>query len=55
LIAEQYGELDAAAKIYRRVGKPKFEYPGTSYVLAQQRAAALRNFSNASSEKRALP
>ena len=41
LIAEQYGELDAAAKMYGRVEKPKFEYPGTSYVIAQQRVAAL--------------
>jgi hypothetical protein len=41
LIAEQYGIADAAGKMYRRVEKPEFEYPGSSYMLAQQHLAAL--------------
>lgn len=40
-IAEQYGVFDAAEAMYRRVEKPKFDYPGTSYVIAQQRLAGL--------------
>jgi len=43
LIAEQYGVLDAAEKMYSRVEKPKVEYPGTSYVIAQQHLARLRD------------
>ena len=42
LIAEQYGEFEAAAKMFARTEKPKSEYPGTSYALAQQHLAALR-------------
>jgi len=40
LIAEQYGEYEAAASMYSRMEKPKVEYPGTSYVLAQQHLGA---------------
>lgn len=40
-IAEQYGVFDAAEAMYRRVEKPQFDYPGTSYVIAQQRLAGL--------------
>ena len=50
LIAEQYGELDAATKMYGRVEKGKFEYPGTSYSLAQQHVAALPKIANASAK-----
>jgi tetratricopeptide (TPR) repeat protein len=46
LIAEQYGVLGAAEKMYGRVEKSKFDYPGTSYAIAQRHLAALR--SNAS-------
>ncbi len=41
-IAEQYGEIEAARTMYARVEKPESEYPGSSYVLAQQRLAALK-------------
>ena len=40
-IAEQYGESDAAKAMYSRVEKPKLEYPGSSYVIAQQRLSVL--------------
>ncbi|HXJ17102.1 MAG TPA: hypothetical protein VNM68_07865, partial [Candidatus Polarisedimenticolia bacterium] len=40
LIAEQYGEYDAARKIYSRVEKPKTETPGSSYELSQAHMAA---------------
>lgn len=36
LIAEQYGVLDAAEKMYSRVEKPKGDYAGASYAIAQQ-------------------
>jgi len=42
LIAEHYGVLDAAEKMYSRVEKPKLDYPGTSYVIAQQHLTVLR-------------
>ncbi|HKF23313.1 MAG TPA: DUF3857 domain-containing protein [Candidatus Angelobacter sp.] len=42
-IAEQYGENDAARVMYGRVEKPKIEYPGTSYSMAQQRLAAIKS------------
>jgi tetratricopeptide (TPR) repeat protein len=42
LIAEQYGVIDAAEKMYSRVEKPKLDYPGTSYVIAQQHLTNLR-------------
>ena len=42
LIAEQYGVSDAAAKMYARVEKPKFDYPATTYAIAQQHLAALQ-------------
>jgi tetratricopeptide (TPR) repeat protein len=41
LIAEQYGEVEAAAKMYSQVEKPKFEYPGSSYACAQKHLAEL--------------
>ncbi|HEX9111991.1 MAG TPA: hypothetical protein VF845_10970 [Terriglobales bacterium] len=40
-IAEQYGVFDAAEAMYRRVEKPKRDYPCSSYAIAQQRLAAL--------------
>jgi hypothetical protein len=43
LVAEQFGELEAAATMYSRVEKPKADYPGASYDLAQQRRAELRH------------
>jgi len=43
LIAEQYGVTDAAGKILARVEKPKREYPGSSYMLAQQHLANLKS------------
>lgn len=46
LIAEQYGEFEAAAKMYTRVEKPKFDSPGASYAIAQQHLAALRGTAN---------
>jgi tetratricopeptide (TPR) repeat protein len=46
LIAEQYGVLDAAQKMYQRVEKPKTDYPGATYGIAQERLAALRGDSN---------
>jgi len=43
LIAEQYGVLDAAGKMYSRVEKPTVDYSGTSsYIIAQQHLATLR-------------
>ena len=39
MIAEQYGVLDAAETMYRRVEKPKDDSPGSSYSIAQQRLA----------------
>jgi tetratricopeptide (TPR) repeat protein len=43
LIAEQYGVVEAAENLYKRVEKPVVEYPGSSYVLAQQHLAALHS------------
>ena len=43
LIAEQYGAADAARKMFARVEKPKTDYPASSYVLAQQHLANLKN------------
>ena len=48
MIAEQYGVLDAAEKMYSRVEKPKVDYPGTSYVLARQHLAVLRGTASSS-------
>ena len=44
LIAEQYGERDAALADYARVTKPKraVEIPESSYYLAQVRLRVLR-------------
>ena len=41
LIAEQYGIVDAAGTMYRRVEKSKFEAPGSNYAIAQQHLAQL--------------
>ena len=42
LIAEQYGVLDAAEKMYERVEKPKLEFPDAkTHAIAQHRLAAL--------------
>lgn len=43
LIAEQYGELEAAAKLYSREPKPKTDTPGSTYTLAQKHLAALHS------------
>jgi len=43
LIAEQYGILDAAQKMFGRVEKPEMEYPASSYALAQKHLADLKN------------
>lgn len=50
VIAEQYGVVDAAAKMYGRVEKPKVDYPGTSYVIAQEHLAALRGIGDSSAK-----
>jgi tetratricopeptide (TPR) repeat protein len=42
-IAEQYGEPEAARAMYSRMERPKVEHPNSSYTLAQQRLAQLRN------------
>jgi len=49
-IAEQYGENTAASVMYGRVDKPKMEYPGTSYSMAQQRLLALKNATSAAAK-----
>jgi tetratricopeptide (TPR) repeat protein len=41
LIAEQYGVLDAADKMYSRVDKQKPDVPGSSFVIAQRHREAL--------------
>jgi len=41
LIAEQYGELAAAAQMFDRVGRSDLDTPGTPYSLAQQHLAEL--------------
>ena len=43
LIAEQYGQTDAAQEMFARVEKPKMEFPAATYDLAQGHLAALRN------------
>ena len=50
LIAEQYGEFDAARKMYGRVEKSKVDYPGATYVLAQRHLDALRTAGNVSAK-----
>ena len=50
LVAEQYGVLDAAEKMYSRVEKPKVDYPGTSYVIARQHLTMLRGSANNSAK-----
>ncbi|HKW74795.1 MAG TPA: hypothetical protein VJN64_04660 [Terriglobales bacterium] len=47
-IAEQYGELSAAQKMFARMEKPTSIFPGASYDLAQQRIVALKNSSGVS-------
>lgn len=46
MIAEQYGEHDAALSMYGRVEKNSSEYPGTTYKLAQIHMNALKGSSN---------
>jgi tetratricopeptide (TPR) repeat protein len=46
LIAEQYGVLDAAEKMYERVEKPADELPDSAYVIAQKRIAEFRKNAN---------
>jgi len=46
LIAEQYGIVDAAGTMYRRVEKSKFEAPGSNYAIAQQHLAQLAKGEN---------
>ncbi|HLJ90893.1 MAG TPA: DUF3857 domain-containing protein [Candidatus Angelobacter sp.] len=41
-IAEQYGEIEAAQKMYARVEKSPLELPGSNYRLAQDRLMALK-------------
>jgi tetratricopeptide (TPR) repeat protein/transglutaminase-like putative cysteine protease len=48
LIAEQYGILDAAGTMYRRVEKTKFEVPGSNYSVAQQHLALLATAASSS-------
>ena len=48
LIAEQYGVVDAAQKMFDRVEKPKADYPATTYEMAQQHLSALRKAENSS-------
>jgi len=43
LIAEQYGVIDAAQKMFVRVGRAQTEYPASSYALAQEHLAKLKN------------
>ena len=43
LIAEQYGAIEAAARMFARVEKPKTVFPGSTYALAQQHLVALRH------------
>jgi tetratricopeptide (TPR) repeat protein len=50
MIAEQYGVLEAAQKMYERVEKPKTYYPGTSYVIAQLRLTALGKMADGSAK-----
>ena len=42
MIAEQYGVMDAAEKMYARVEKPKNEDPADTWAYAQQRLSAVR-------------
>ena len=42
LIAEQYGVVDAAETMFRRVEKPEFEGAGSTYSIAQQHLAMLK-------------
>lgn len=42
LIAEQYGELNAAKKLYSRVEKDNVDSPASSYVIAQQHMLAIQ-------------
>ena len=53
LIAEQYGVVDAAQKMYGRVEKPLTEYPGSSYALAQLHLATLRDTAKTSTARAA--
>jgi predicted Zn-dependent protease len=46
LLAESYGETQAAAQLYKKVVKPKYYDPSpeSTYVLAQQRLASFTGF-----------
>lgn len=46
LIAERYGVVDAAEKMYSRVEKPRVDYPATSYVIARQHLTMLQGTPN---------
>jgi predicted Zn-dependent protease len=45
LLAESYGETQAASQLYKKVVKPKYYDPSleSTYVLAQQRLASVAN------------
>ena len=43
LIAEQYGVIEAARKMFVRVEKAPIEYPASSYALAQAHLAKLKS------------
>jgi tetratricopeptide (TPR) repeat protein len=48
LIAQQYGVLDAAEKMFARVEAPKVQYPDSTSILARQHMAALEATKSAS-------
>ncbi|HVJ05441.1 MAG TPA: DUF3857 domain-containing protein [Candidatus Saccharimonadales bacterium] len=50
LIAEQYGVIDAAVKMYGRVEKPKTDIPGATYTIAQQHLTALNELAKAAAK-----
>ena len=50
LIAEQYGVVDSAREMFKRVEKPKDSLPGDTYALAQRHLAALAKASGSTSK-----
>lgn len=50
MLAEQYGENEAAQKMFQKVQKPKFDDPGSSYQLAQQHLTLLNQVVKASAK-----
>jgi Tfp pilus assembly protein PilF len=48
MIAEQYGETDAAQTMYARVEKPGVDSPGSNYGIARQRLEVLKTTGAAS-------